>query len=174
MNTELQPPPPSELAHLRYWWDDLKPGTRWRTASRTITEADVVQFATSTGDLNRAHVDAEYAAKLPVFGQRLVHGMLVVSYMAGLATRTAVYSLLEQSLLGLLEVRCKFPAPTFIGDTIAVDIEVVEQRETSKPERGVVTFKRTAVNQRGEAVVECLVTQLVLRRPHTPSGALPS
>lgn len=165
MSTMLQPPPPSQLANLRYWWDDLTVGTLWRTASRTITEADVVQFATSTGDLNRAHVDAEYAAKLPIFGQRLVHGMLVVSYMAGLATRTAAYSMLEPSLLGLLEVRCKFPAPVFIGDTIAVDIEVVEQRATSKPERGIVTFKRTAVNQRNEPVVECLVTQLVLRRP---------
>ena len=51
---------------------------------------------------------------------------------------------------------------------------MVEQRETSKPERGVVTFKRTALNQRNEAVVECLVTQLVLRRPSTPSAVLPS
>ncbi len=165
MQTFMQAPPPAELAALRYWWEDLKPGVAWRTSTRTITEADVVQFATYSGDLNRAHVDAEYAASLPMYGQRLVHGMLVLSYMAGLSTRTMAYQMLEPSLLGLLEVRCKFPAPTFIGDTIAVDIEVVEQKETSKSERGVVTFKRTAVNQRGQAVAECLVTQLVSRRP---------
>ncbi|AOS78084.1 MULTISPECIES: MaoC/PaaZ C-terminal domain-containing protein [Hydrogenophaga] len=165
MTNFVEAPPPAELAALRYWWEDLKPGLRWRTTSRTITEADVVQFATYSGDLNRAHVDAEYAAQLPLYGQRLVHGMLVVSYMAGLSTRTMVNQMLEPSLLGLLEVRCQFPAPTFIGDTLAVDIEVMEQKETSKPERGVVTFKRTAVNQRGQAVVECLVTQLVMRRP---------
>ena len=165
MSTVIEAPPPSALAGLRYWWEDLQPGVRWRTAGRTITEADVVHFATSTGDLNRAHVDAEYMANMPMFGQRLVHGMLVVSYMAGMSTRTPVYQLLEQSLLGLLEVRCKFPAPTFIGDTLTVEVEVAEQRETSKRERGIVVFKRTAFNQRGEAVVECMVTQLVLRRP---------
>jgi acyl dehydratase len=165
MNTHVETPSPADLTALRYWWEDLEPGLKWRTSSRTITEADVVQFASFSGDLNRAHVDAEYAAKLPLYGQRLVHGMLVVSYMAGLSTRSLLYQLLEPSLLGLLEVRCKFPAPTFIGDTIEVEIEVAERRETSKPERGVVIFKRTAFNQRGQGVAECLVTQLVMRRP---------
>jgi len=163
--TQMQAISPTELASLRYWWEDLKQGLSWRTSSRTITEADVVNFASFSGDLNRAHVDAEYAAKLPIFGQRLVHGMLVVSYMAGLSTRSLLYQLIEPSLLGLLEVRCKFPAPTFIGDTIEVEIEVMEQRETSKPERGVIIFKRTAFNQRGQAVCECFVTQLVMRQP---------
>lgn len=157
--------PPADLAQLRYWWEDLAVGLKYRTSTRTITEADVVNFAAFTGDLNRAHVDAEYAAALPLYGQRLVHGMLVVSYMAGLNTRTAVNQFLEPSLLGLLDVQCSFPRPTFIGDTIGVDIEVVERRETSRPERGIVTFRRSAINQRGETVVVCHVKQLVLRRP---------
>lgn len=156
---------PAALMATRYWWDDLAPGFKYRTSSRTITEADVVNFATYSGDLNRAHVDAEYAAGLPLYGQRLVHGMLVVSYMAGLNTRTLINQLLEPSLLGLLEVNCTFPKPTFIGDTIHVEIEVAEKTPTSKAERGIINFRRTAVNQRGEAVVVCMVKQLILRKP---------
>jgi acyl dehydratase len=148
----------------RYYFEDMEVGFRYSTSSRTITEADVVAFASYTGDFNRAHVDAEFAAHTS-FGQRIAHGMLVASYMAGLNTRTVVNQLLEPSLMGLLEVNFKFPKATFIGDTIRVDIEVVDVRKTSKPDRGIVTFCRRAFNQREEVVVECSAKMLVMCRP---------
>ena len=146
-----------------YFWEDLPVGFKYRTSSRTITEADIVSFAALTGDMNRAHVDDE-AARTGPFGQRIAHGLLVVSYMAGLNTRTIVNQLLEPSMLALLGTECRFLKPTFADDTITVDIEVVEARPSSKPDRGVVKFRRSAVNQRGEVVVECMVSMLFKRR----------
>jgi acyl dehydratase len=157
-------PTPDELGMMRYWWEDLPRGFKYVTSSRTITEADVVAFAALTADFNRAHVDAEYAAASP-FRQRVAHGMLVASFMSGLNTRTIANQLLEPSMLGLLDVQCKFMKPTFIGDTIRVEIEVIDARTTSKPERGIVTFRRTALTQNNEATVECIAQMLVLRRP---------
>jgi acyl dehydratase len=162
-------PSATELSAMRYWWEDLPVGFNYQTSTRTITEADVVAFASLTADFNRAHVDAEYAAGMP-YGKRIAHGMLVASYMAGLNTRTIVNQLLEPSLLALMDVQCKFLKPTFINDTIRVDVEVIETRETSNPDRGVVTFRRTAVNQNGEATVECIVKMLVRRSLQTSAA----
>lgn len=156
-------PTQEELSAMYYGWEDLPQGFRYETSSRTITEADVVAFAALTADFNRAHVDAEYAARMP-FGKRVAHGMLVASFMSGLNTRTIVNQLLEPAMIGLVDVSCKFMRPTFIGDTIKVHIEVIETRETSKPDRGIITFRRTAITQNGEATVECIVKMLVLKR----------
>lgn len=158
------------LASMRYWWEDLEVGFRYQTSTRTITEADVVAFAALTADFNRAHVDAHYAAAGP-FGKRIAHGLLVVSFIAGLNTRTIVNQLMEPSLLGLLDTQCKFKRPTFIGDTIHADIEVVEARETSRPDRGIITFRRSAINQEGQETVECTVKMLVQRRPQQEKTA---
>lgn len=146
------------------YWEDLPVGTRYGTAARTITEADVVGFAALTGDFNRLHVDAEYAKASP-FGQRIAHGLLVISVGTGLNTRTIANQLMEPSLVGLLETQLKFLRPTFLGDTIQVDVEVADRRETRRGDRGIVTFRRTTTNQRGEAVAEAIVTMLMLRRP---------
>lgn len=157
---------PAALDGIRpggYFWEDLPVGFKYQTSSRTITEADIVSFAALTGDMNRAHVDVESSRSGP-FGRRIAHGLLVVSYMAGLNTRTIVNQLLEPSMLALLGMECRFLKPTFEGDTITTDIEVVEARASSKPDRGIVKFRRTAVNQRGEAIVECFVSMLFKRR----------
>jgi acyl dehydratase len=155
--------PLASVAAQRYHWEDLPVGFRYATSSRTVTEADIVAFAALTADFNRAHVDDEAARQGP-FGRRIAHGLLVVAYMAGLNTRTVVNQLLEPSLLGLLATDCRFLKPTFAGDTLHVEIEVVEARPTSRPDRGIVRFRRTAISQRGEALVECMVTMLLQRR----------
>lgn len=147
----------------QYFWEDLPVGFKYQTSSRTITEADIVSFAALTGDMNRVHVDDEAARQGP-FGQRIAHGLLVVSYMAGLNTRTIVNQLLEPSMLALLGTECRFTKPTLAGDTITVDIEVVEVRPSSKPDRGIVKFRRSAITQRGDTVVECIVSMLFKRR----------
>ncbi len=150
-------------AQLSIHWEDLPVGTKYSTSSRTITEADVASFAALTGDMNRLHVDAEYA-KASVHGQRIAHGMLVASYMAGLTSRSIPNQLMEGALFGVLENTVKFPKATYIGDTIRVDIEVVEQRPTSNPARGIVRFVRKAINQRGEVACELGATCLLKRR----------
>ena len=154
----------SAIGDSRYYWEDLAVGLSYETSTRTITEADVVAFAALTADYNQLHVDAEFAKASP-FGQRIAHGLLVVSFVAGLNTRTVVNALLAPSLMGLLETTATFPKPTFIGDTIKVSIEVTELKPTSKPDRGLIRFKRSAINQRGEVVCVCDVLMLMQRRP---------
>lgn len=160
---------PEALSALRYYWEDMTPGLQFETASRTVTEADVVSFAALSADYNRVHVDAEYAAGTS-WGKRIAHGMLVASILSGLNTRTVVNQLLEPSLIGMLEVNYRFPRPTLIGDTIKGRMEVMGRRETSDPARGIVEFRRVALNQKGEAVCECLVKMMVSRRHAAPQA----
>lgn len=146
------------------YWDDIAPGFKYTSLTRTITEADMVAFCALTADQNRLHVDTEYAAKA-AFGQRLVPGMLVLSYMAGLHSRTIFNQRIEHALIAVLDLNCRFPAPTFIGDTFALHSEVLSCTPTSKPSRGVVKFRRCAVNQNGTTVAECEIAIMMLRRP---------
>jgi len=157
---------PSSLSSAHYYWEDMEPGLVFETSSRTVTEADVVNFAGLSADYNRLHVDAEYGANVP-WGARIAHGMLVASILSGLNTRTVINQLLEPSLLGLLEMTYRFPKPTFIGDTIHGVIEVSRVNTTSNSRRGIVEFHRKAINQRGEVVCECEAKMMVARRPST-------
>ncbi|WP_076999557.1 MaoC/PaaZ C-terminal domain-containing protein [Variovorax sp. KK3] len=157
------------LSNARLYWDDLPVGTCFDTPARSITEADVVGFASLTGDFNRLHVDCEFARN-SVFGQRLAHGMLVASVGIGLATRTLVHQLIENTAVSVVENRLQFLKPTFIGDTIHLRIEVIEARPTRKPERGMTIFRRSIINQRNETVIESTVTYLMNRRPDGHGG----
>lgn len=154
----------SALQGRQLYWEDLDEGACFDSPTRTITEADVTNFACLSGDFNRLHVDAAFAAG-SAFGQRIAHGLLVVSVMSGLSTRMLLNTFLEPSLLGLLDMQCRFPRPTFIGDTIGLRVTLAEKRATSKPGRGILTFRREAVNQRDEIVVEGVWKLLVRRRP---------
>jgi acyl dehydratase len=154
----------SALSAEPCWFEDLEVGAAFDSPTRTVTEADVVNFACLSADFNRLHVDAEYAKQQP-FGQRIAHGLLVLSVMSGLVTRMQLNTHLEPNLLGLLDIQCRFPKPTFIGDTLRVRVEVVDKTETSKRDRGVVAFRRQVLNQRGEVVVEGVWKLMVRRRP---------
>ncbi|NUZ08780.1 MaoC/PaaZ C-terminal domain-containing protein [Piscinibacter koreensis] len=154
----------STLSPEPCYFEDLEIGTAFDSPTRTVTEADVVNFACLSADFNRLHVDAEYAKGTP-HGQRIAHGLLVLAVMSGLVTRMQLNQHLEPSLLGLLDIQCRFPRPTFIGDTLRVRAEVATKSGTSRPDRGVVAFHRQVINQRDEVVVEGTWKLLVRRRP---------
>ncbi|MGR4871438.1 MaoC/PaaZ C-terminal domain-containing protein [Variovorax sp. LARHSF232] len=143
--SEFQAPPPASQA--------LAPGFSFESAGRTVTESDIVAFACLSGDYNRIHVDGEYA-KTTAFGRRIAHGLLVLSILSGLTTQSSGYRALEPNIIALKELTCRFPKPTFIGDTIHVKVTVVEKSASAKPGRSEVTFRREAINQRGEVVVQ--------------------
>jgi len=144
-------------------FEDLAVGDSFRSPARTVTESDITAFAGLSADYNGLHTDAEFA-KGTAFGQRIAHGLLVLAITSGLASRMPLMRFLEPSIMGLLNLECRWRAPTFIGDTIHVDVRVADKRTTSKPDRGVVTLERLAVNQRGETVMESAWTLLVRTR----------
>lgn len=128
-------------------------GYSFESAGRTITETDVVNFACLSGDFNRLHVDREFASNTR-YGQRIAHGLLVLSVLSGLTTQTLEYRQLEPVVVALVNLSCTFTRPTFIGDTVFSRVTVVERVRNVKPGRDQMTFRREAVNQRGEVVVQ--------------------
>ncbi len=125
------------------YFEDFEVGDVYVSRGRTITEADIVNFAAFSGDWYPLHVDKEYAARSP-FGERIAHGMLVLSAASGLMPLTD-YAIV--AFYGMDRVR--FVGPTRIGDTIHVEAEVTEKKEKSEL-GGVVTFQQRIVDQEGK------------------------
>jgi 3-hydroxybutyryl-CoA dehydratase len=129
-------------------FEEFEIGQRLVTAGRTITEADVVNFAGLSGDFNRIHTDAVYAAQ-EGFGQRVAHGLLALSVATGLAVQSGI---IEGTILAFRELSCKFSLPVFLGDTIHVEIEIVEKKEFRRLGGGNITMKYGVINQDGKSV----------------------
>jgi acyl dehydratase len=137
------------------------------TQARTITEADVVAFAGLSGDFNPLHTDAE-AAKNSPYGERIAHGMLTVAIATGMANMTG---LMRGTTLALLEQNIKYVGAVKFGDTIRLQMEVMDKRETSKPDRGIVKLAARVYNQRDELVVDMTWTQLMKRKEEQEADA---
>ena len=144
----------------RRYFEEIEVGESYESPGRTMTETDIVLFAGISGDFNIIHTDAEYM-KTSIFGERIAHGLLGLAVQSGLLTR-AMKPFATVAFVGL---RWKFKGPIKIGDTIRVRATVSGKKETSTPDRGLVTLARTVVNQRGEVVQEGETDLLVERRP---------
>lgn len=150
---------------VKYYFEDLEVGTVFSTPGRTVTEADIVNFAGLSADYNPLHVDAEYCKENTIFGERVAHGLLGLVISSGLFTRSDLNYRIRETTLALLGINSwMFKGPIRIGDTIHVDVEIVGKRETGKADRGVVVFKRKLVNQRGEVVQEGEMPMLIARK----------
>lgn len=148
-------------------YDDLVPGQQWLSPRRTVTEADVVNFAGLSGDYNALHTDVVYARDHP-FGQRAAHGLLTMAIASGLTVRMPVYRLMDSTRLALTEVNCRWKKPVFIGDTLQVTLSVGEKRLSERrPGTGTVALLRTVRNQRDEVVMESTWTTLIKVRNKT-------
>jgi 3-hydroxybutyryl-CoA dehydratase len=130
------------------FFEEFSVGDTVTTAGRTITEADIVTFAGLSGDFNQIHTDAAYAAHYD-FGRRIAHGLLVQSIASGLAVQTGF---IEGTVMAFRELDCKFSLPTFIGDTIHVELEISETKALRRLGGGSVTMKYNVINQDGKVV----------------------
>lgn len=148
------------------YFDDFQLGQEIVTPSRTVTSTDIVNFACLSGDFNDVHTNYEYC-KTTQWKQPLAHGPLVYSIMAGLQYATGVN---DGTLLALLEVdQWRMLNPVFHGDTVHCVSKVIEKKESSKPDRGVVTFERRCVKQDGTIAQQ--FTSKVLYRRRTAAKA---
>lgn len=143
-------------------FEDVEVGMRFETPARTITEADLVNFAGVSGDYNPLHTDEAFA-QTTAYGRRIAHGMLSLAVVTGLRQRVGIF---DGTLLAFLEIRSwRFRRPVFPGDTIRVMNEVSELRETSKPDRGVMVQRLEVLNQAGDVVQDGEFVTLLRRRP---------
>lgn len=150
------------------YFEEYEVGLQVITAGRTVTESDVVSFAGLSGDFNQIHTDAEYS-KQSLFGQRVAHGMLVLSIVTGLAVQTGI---LEGTVLAFREIaEWKFSKPVFLGDTIHAIMEVVETKPMSRLGGGSVLIKIVVKNQHSDTVMRGDLSFLVALKPQeSPSG----
>jgi acyl dehydratase len=142
------------------YFEDFHVGQEFVTKARTVTEADVVQFAALSWDTNQLHTDKEFAEK-SIYGERIAHGMLGIVIHSGLSQMLGI---MEGTILAFMGMTWNFHHPIKIGDTIHVVQRVKEMRETSKKDRGILTFEKELVNQRDELVQTGTTTVLLARR----------
>jgi len=146
-----------------YYFEEFSVGQTFQhEITRTITEADNVWFSALTHNPAPLHIDAEYM-KDSEFGQPVVNSCLTLALMVGISVgETTIRKTVAN--LGWDEVR--FPRPLFHGDTIHVETEVLELRDSkSRPANGIVIFAHRAFNQHDELVGECKRSALMLRQP---------
>jgi 3-hydroxybutyryl-CoA dehydratase len=146
------------------YFEEFEKGQKIFTSGRTVTEADITTFAGLSGDYNQIHTDAEFSKGTP-YGQRIAHGLLGLSIASGLAMRTGV---LEGTVLAFREINeWKFIKPTFIGDSVHVEMEVLETKALPRIGAGSVLIGVELINQRQETVMKGEWTVLVLSNGKT-------
>jgi len=146
-------------SYRRGWYfEEFQVGQQIESVGRTITESDIVSFAGLSGDYNQIHTDAEYS-KSSFYGQRVVHGLLILSIASGLAMRTGI---LEGTALAFREINhWKFLKPVFIGDTIRVVLNVIETKAISRLGGGSIEIEAVVKNQRDEVTMKGVWTVIV-------------
>jgi acyl dehydratase len=144
------------------YWEEWEIGAEFESPARTVTEADIVQFAGLSGDYNPLHINEEYC-KTTLFGGRIAHGPLVYAIAAGLLFQLHLYDDTLIAFLGFEDLR--FTKPVKPGDTIHARVKVLEKTETSRADRGVMKRQLQVFNQRGEVVQEGRQAFLLKRKP---------
>ena len=148
----------TELKGLYY--EDFEEGMEFTTPARTITEADLVNFACFSGDFHPLHTDAVYASKGP-FGERIVHGMCGFSIAMGLLIRLNIFHHTIVAFYGI--DRWRFTHPIKLETTIHVVAKVIKKEE-KRPEHGLVVFNLDVIDQNGTLIMTGIIRTLMMKR----------
>jgi acyl dehydratase len=137
---------------VKEYYEDYHPGERFSSPGRTITETDLILFSGITGDWHVMHTNVEYARKSR-FGERIAHGMLILSIGTALLFRLGDNVLFPRSFIAFYGMdKLRFVKPVLIGDTISCEAEVTGMEEKDD-KTGIITYDTRINNQRGELVV---------------------
>jgi acyl dehydratase len=153
-----------EITVAGLYFEEFQVGQVFRHAMRrTLTEADNVFFSALTHNPAALHLDEEYCREHTEFGTRVINSAFTLGLMVGISVGDTTLGTTVANL-GWDDVR--FPRPLFPGDTIRVETEVLELRDSkSRPQNGIVIFEHRAFNQRDELTARCKRSALMLRRP---------
>jgi acyl dehydratase len=148
-----------------YLFEDFETGQTFVSPGRTVTESDVVMQAAMSGDWNELHTNAEHAAERD-FGQRIAHGAMSFNYALGMLMKIGILERTAYAFLGMDSVT--FPNPTYIGDTVSIDVEVTETRALeSRDDVGVVVFETELTTQDDRVVFKGDFQFFVCREGHS-------
>lgn len=147
------------------YFDEYELGVEWTSHGRTITEADIVNFAGISGDFHPSSMDERFAVKSK-FGRRIAMGALTFSVTLGISWQMKMNTM--NFTYGIDRIR--FIKPIFAGDTIYVVATVTEITDYPKdPERGFVVMRYDTYNQNDELALTCVHRMLVERRDNETS-----
>jgi acyl dehydratase len=135
-------------------------GATYRTLNRTVSETDIVSFVNLCGFTEPLFMDMEYIARESLFSRRAAPGALTFALSEGLIMQTG---LIHGTGMAYLGGELRVVAPVLEGDTLTVQVEVVDKRENKKVDRGIVTYRHRVLNQRGELVLEARVQRMIRR-----------
>ncbi len=141
------------------FFEDIAIGQSWTSPRRTVTEADVVNFAAMTGDYNPLHVDYDYASKTP-YRQPIAHGLLGLAWVAGLGAYFP-----HVNTVAFTAVRnWEFVRPLFFGDTVFVETSCLEKSPAGR-KNGKLVWQRQLINQSQQIVQQgCFETLVAMRK----------
>ena len=144
------------------FFEDFVIGAEYSTHARTITETDVVTFVNLFGFHEPLFIDMEFVKNNSLFSSRIAPGSFTFALSEGMTIQLGLVRG-GMALLGVEEM--KIPAPLRCGDTVHIKVKVLEKRETSKPDRGIVTSEQQVLNQKGEVLLQYTVKRMIRRRP---------
>lgn len=130
--------------------EEFEIGKEFISQGRTITEADVVNFAGISGDFNPLHMDEEFGRK-GVFGKRIAHGALGFSISTGLSNQMGLFF---GTTIAFIECTVKYTSPLLIGDTVHITIVPTSIKPSSKPGKGTLKQNLKLINQDGKTIME--------------------
>jgi len=148
-------------------FEEHSPGARYHTLARTVSETDIVNFVNQCGFTEPLFMDMEFIQKESVFGRRAAPGALTFALSEGLVMQTG---LIHGTGMAWLGGEIKIVAPVLADDTVRVEVEVVDKRETKKSDRGIVTYAHRVLNQRGEVVLEARIQRMIRREAIAPGS----
>ena len=135
------------------YFDDMNLGTKFVTPGRTVEAADIINFAGISGDWHPLHTNEEFAKK--IFGGRIAHGFLLLTIASGLSARGGSVRHNGDAIIAFFGMNSvRFLNPVKIGDTIHLEEEVVNKKESKKGDRGTITYKWSLKNQKDEVAME--------------------
>ncbi|GLI23639.1 acyl dehydratase [Xanthobacter flavus] len=150
-----------DVLGLGLYYEDLPVGRSFKTIGRTITETDIINFVTCTGMTEVLFTDFEFQTKESDIKGRVAPGALVFTFMEGLLTQCSM----QHTGFAFLNMDLEIKGPSIAGDTIHVEVEVIESRRSkSRPNRGIVRTRNVVRNQRGDIVMIYTPARMVKAR----------
>jgi acyl dehydratase len=141
------------------FFEGFHAGERFVTGRRTITEHDILQFVTLVGLTEPLFLDLEYIRKESIYGERIAPGSLTFGMAEGLTVQTGLIHGTGLAFAGL--DRMRLFGPVKVGDTIQVEIEVLDTKPVPQRGGGIVRYRHWVKNQRGETIMEYDVARLI-------------
>lgn len=147
-----------ETVGLGFAFEDLPVGRQYKTIGRTITETDIVNYVNCTGLVEVLFINAEFQKHESDIKGRLAPAMLAYSICEGLL----IQATMQHTAFAFLGMQFEIKGPVFAGDTVHVECEIIEARESrSRPGRGIIKSRNRIVKQDGTVVIEYTPTRMV-------------